>query len=94
MGEEQMRGVTTDDVTSPVPRGNQHRHVAAHRMSGIHESLYPFDGQPGDLFHFLRVVHNDSLNWLPVAPRGSVPSNVENPLHLLLRYRIFHEVLH
>ncbi len=50
----------TDDVTSPILRGNQHRHVAAHRMSGIHEGLHLFDGRP-----------NDPLNRLPVAPEAA-----------------------
>ena len=88
-------GAPRQMTSSPLlPCRDQHRDVAAHRMIRVEERLHPFDGQPGDLFHLLRVVDNNPLYRLPVPCRCSVPGDIEDFKDLLLRDWILREVPH
>ena len=59
-----MKSAPADDIVSLLSCGNKHRHVATHGMGSIEESLHPFYGQPGDLFHLKWVVNNQPLEDL------------------------------
>ncbi|KAF1073436.1 hypothetical protein MKMG_02163 [Methanogenium sp. MK-MG] len=61
-------------------------------MVGTEQGFHPFNGQPGNPFDILRVVHNNPLHRLAVAARGSIPNDIEHLKNILLCHRILCEM--